>query len=244
MPFLAPFIPEIISAGASIGSSLLGSKLAKSKASPLEQQQLERANVAGERGQQISSNLYDMGLPATQQPMNYWSSILSGDRSKMTSALAPEINRIGEGYQAASQASAALNPRGGPTPDFLANAPYQQQRDVSTLMQQARPGAATQLAGTGTNLLANAINALYGSTAAGRDVLNFEQQRRARDRDAGGKIGQSIFDMFYPAQGQAGLASVLGGLFGGGSKGGSTTTRGGGNAPGVDPSRIGLGNRI
>lgn len=227
MPFLAPFIPAIIGAG----STLLGSKLAKSKPSPLEQQQVERANVAGERGQAISGNLFDMGMPATQQPLDYWASILSGDRSKATSALAPEINRIGEGYQTAAQTSAALSPRGGPTPDFLAEAPYQQQRDVSTLFQQARPDAAKQLAGSGSNLLANAINALYGSTAAGRDVLNFEQQRRTRDREAGTSIGKSIFDIFFPAQGQSGLADALGGLFGGGGGSRVKNTSEGGNRP-------------
>jgi hypothetical protein len=214
MPFIpAALLPAIIGAGASVGSTVIGSKLAKSKASPLEQQSLDRANRAGERGDVMSQNLFDLGQPSTQQPMNYWSSILSGNRGQMTSAMAPEASRIGEGYRAAGQASAALNPRGGPSTNFLAEQPYQQQRDISTLFQQARPQAAQQLAGSGSNLLANAINALYGSTAAGRDVLNFEQQRRDRDREAGGAIGKTIYDIFYPAQGQGGLASVLGDIF-------------------------------
>ena len=218
MPFIpAALLPAIIGAGATAGSTILGSKLAKSKPSTLEQQQLERANRAGERGEAISQNLFDLGMPAARQPLDYWGSILSGDRSKMTSAMGPELSRIGEGYQQAGQTSAALNPRGGPTPDFLSQAPYQQQRDVSTLFQQFRPQAAQQLSGAGSNLLANAINSLYGSTAAGRDVLNFESQRRDREREAGGAIGKSIYDIFYPAQGQQGLASTLGDIFGGGT---------------------------
>ena len=81
------------------------------------------------------------------------------------------------------------------------------------MFQQQRPQAAQQLSGAGSNLLANAINALYGSTAAGRDVLNFETQRRERDRQAGAGIGKTIYDIFYPAGGHGGLASVLGDIF-------------------------------
>lgn len=209
-------IPLLIKGGAAIGSSLLGSKLAKSKPSKLEQQQLDQANTLGQRGMEVSRNLFDMGQPAVQQPVDYWSSILSGDRSRITSAMGPELSRIGEGYQQAAKTSAALNPRGGPTPDFLAQQPYSQQRDITTLFQQARPQAAQQLAGTGSNLLANAINALYGSTNAGRSILDFEQQRRARDREAGTSIGKGIYDIFFPATG-GGLSDILGGIFGGGT---------------------------
>jgi hypothetical protein len=189
----------------------------------MEQQQLDRANQSGERGAAMSQNLFDLGQPATQQPLNYWSSILTGDRSKMTSAMGPEISRIGEGYREAAKTSAALNPRGGPTPDFSTQAPYNQQRDVSTMFQQARPQAAGQLAGTGSNLLSNAINALYSSTSAGRDVLNYEQARRQLDREAGAGIGKTIYDIFYPARGQDGLAKTLGDIFK--TKGGSTAER-------------------
>ena len=211
MPF--PLLIPLITSLAGMGASALGSKLAKSKASPLEQQQLDLASQASKQGSTMSKNLFDMGMPAAQQPLNYWSSILSGDRSKMTSAMGPELSRIGEGYQQAGQTSAALMPRGGPTPDFLAQQPYNQQRDVSTMFQQQRPQAATQLSGAGGNLLANSIQALYGSTSAGRDVLNYEAERRKRDREAGAGIGKTIYDIFYPAQGQKGLAASLGDIF-------------------------------
>lgn len=222
MPFLIPI-------GAAVASSVAASKLAKSKPSQLESQALTRSNQEADlalaerkRGAAMSQNLFDMGMPATRQPIDYWSSLLSGNRAQMTSAMGPELSRIGEGYQAAARTSAALMPRGGPTPDFLSQQPYNQQRDVSTMFQQQRPGAATQLAGAGSNLLANSINSLYGSTSAGRDVLNFEQARRERDREAGAGLGKTIYDLFYPAQGQGGLASMLGDIFGGGTSRRST----------------------
>ena len=224
MPFILPALPHIIGAASTIGAGALGSKLSKSKPSPLEQQQLDRSAKEADlslaerqRGSEMSRNLFDMGQPAVQQPLNYWASILSGDRSKITSAMGPELSRIGGGYQQAGQTSAALNPRGGPTPDFLSQQPYNQQRDISTMFQQARPQAAGQLAGTGSNLLANAIASIQGSTGAGRDILAYEQQRRQSDREAGAGIGRSIYDIFFPAQGQGGLGSILGDIFGGGT---------------------------
>jgi hypothetical protein len=203
----------LITGGSLFGASLLGNKLAKSSPSELEQQQLDLLNKTGQRGAQTGTNLFDMGMPAARQPVEYWSSILSGDRSKMTSAMGPELSRIGEGYREAGKTSAALNPRGGPTPDFLSQQPYSQQRDVSTMFQQARPEAARQLSGAGSNLIANATTALNSSTAAGRTLLDYEQQRRERDREAGAGIGKTIYDIFYPAQGQPGLASTLGDIF-------------------------------
>ncbi len=226
----------LITGGSLFGASMLGSKLAKSSPSELEQQQIDLLTKTGQRGQQTGTNLFDMGLPAAQQPIDYWSSILSGDRSKMTSAMGPELSRIGEGYQAAAKTSTALNPRGGPTPDFLSQLPYNQQRDVSTMFQQARPDAAKQLSGAGSNLIANATTALNSSTAAGRTLLDFEQQRRERDREAGAGIGKTIYDIFYPANGQPGLASTLGDIFKskvGAAAGGAGSAAAGGAAVGA-----------
>ena len=230
MPFPA-LIPLLAKLGAGIGASLIGSKLAKSKPSTAEQQQLDLASQASKQGMETSRNLFDLGMPAARQALNYWSPILSGDRSRITSAMGPEISRIGEGYKAAGETSAALMPRGGPTPDFLSQQPYNQQRDVSTMFQQFRPQAAQQVGSTGSNLLTNAINALYSSTSAGRDVMNFESERRKRDREAGTSIGKTIFDIFYPAQGGGGLAEVLGDIFKGGSKVGNSTQ----NFPNLPP---------
>ena len=120
----------LVTGGSIFGASMLGNKLVKSSPSELEQQQLAQMAQTGQRGQQTSANLFDMGMPAAQQPIDYWSAILSGDRSKMTSAMGPELSRIGGSYQQAGQTSATLNPRGGPTPDFLSQQPYNQQRDV------------------------------------------------------------------------------------------------------------------
>ena len=72
---------------------------------------------------------------------------------------------------------------------------------------------AGQLAGTGSNLLSNAVASIQSSTGAGRDILAYEQWRRDRDREAGAGMGKTIYDIFYPAQGGGGLAEILGDIF-------------------------------
>src|SRR5438876_2875479 len=144
MPFLAPFIPLIASAGASVGSSLLGSKLAQASPRPAEQKVQDLLGQSMQMGQQTAQqvtpqaqNLLSMGAGGYQPVLNYWSSLLSGNRGAMTGAMGPEISRIGQGYQTATNTSAALNPRGGPSASFLSELPFQHQRDVTSLLQTA-----------------------------------------------------------------------------------------------------------
>jgi hypothetical protein len=147
-------------------------------------------------------NLIGMGTSSYQPVLNYWSSLLSGNRGQAASALSPEISRIGQGYKAATDASASLMPRGGTSAEFNAELPYQQQRDVSSLLQTARPQAATNLfntgnaiTGAGSSLLNNAISSIYGSTAAGRDILTQQQQSKAAEQARASAFGKNLFGL-------------------------------------------------
>jgi hypothetical protein len=191
------------SLGASLGASALGSLLGKYNPTPQQQQATQNNLTAQNLGIQTGQSLLGMGTSAVQQPINYWTSILSGNRGLATSALAPEISQIGQGYQQAGRTSAALMPRGGPSAQVLGDMPYQQQRDVSTLFQQARPAAASALGNMGSSLLGQGANALYASTAAGRDVLQQQQFGQQLEAQRGQQIGAGLFSAFqqygYPA---------------------------------------------
>jgi len=210
MPFLAPALPFLLQAGTTIGASAIANKLGGgAQTTPLQdkvfQQQLEAGKLGMDTARQLlpqGQNIIKMGTGALQQPANYWSSILSGNRGLMTSALAPEISRIGQGYQTAQNASAALMPRGGPSAEFNAELPFQQQRDISTLMQQARPQAASNLFNVGQGLgqlgqglIGSGISSIYGATAAGRDIIQQQQQAQAAAAERGKAIGTGLFDL-------------------------------------------------
>src|SRR3989442_11615400 len=138
MGFLAPVAAPLISGGIGLGTSWLGSKLAGGM-SPEQRRALQLSNQAQTIGLGAGSQLLGLAPRTLNPTIDYWSRILSGNRGEMTSALSPEINQIGEGYAAQQQAAANLIPRGGGRATLMQNLPYQQMRDVQTLMQTARP---------------------------------------------------------------------------------------------------------
>jgi hypothetical protein len=142
----------------------------------------------------------------------------------MASALGPQLSQIGQGYQAAGQTSAALNPRGGPSAQFNAELPYQQQRDVTQLMQGARPQAAQQLGGLGGQLIGQGANSLYASTAAGRGILEQQEAMRKLTAQQGQSIGSGLFSQLQQSGVLGQLGKTLGSIFGGGGGGGDNTT--------------------
>lgn len=188
-------IPLAIQGGMALGGAYLGNKLSKVKPTANEQGVLNTASQAQATGIQGGTNLLNQGQAGTQSPMNYWASILSGNKAGITSALGPELFDIQQGYQTAGQNSAALNPRGGPSSSFLAEQPWSQARDVSSLMQKARPQAASSLFSGGNSLLSQGAGLINMSTAAGRTIMDSEQERRRIEAERGTAMGKGIFDM-------------------------------------------------
>lgn len=219
---MAALIPLLVQGGLAVGGSLLSNKLSKAKPTPTEANVLGQDATAQQLGLNTAQNLTATGTPAVTQPINYWASILSNNRGAATSALAPEISRISQGYQTATNTSAALNPRGGPGAEFNAELPFAQQRDITTLLQGARPDAAKNLASTGTNILNSATQSLYGSTAAGRDILNQQQNQKELEAARGKAIGAGLFDLInkYGPGISDKVVSIL-------SRGGGNTATGG-----------------
>ena len=119
-------------------------------------------------------------------------------------------------------------PRGGGRATLMQNLPYQQLRDVQTLMQTARPQAAGGLLQAGNAAVGQGIQALYGSTGAGRSILESEAYRRAADRTLGQQLGTGLFSLFQATPGRGGgLMEILQGLFNQGPTGPGYSSPGG-----------------
>lgn len=231
-------IPIALKAGAAGGAGILGGKLMSklgggnaSGGTTLSQDAAAQTDTlnAGQKMLPQGQGLVGMGAAGYQPVLNYWSRILSGNRGDATAALAPEISRIGEGYQAATNASAALNPRGGPSAEFNAELPFQQQHDVTTLLQQARPQAASgllsgasQATSAGSQLFNSATNAIVSSTSAGRDILAKQAADKAREAENSKAIGKGLFDLIQRYGPD--ITKLL-------TKGGSKSPSGGGTTP-------------
>ena len=203
-----------LKAGATLGGGYLANRLSKSKPTPQESSVINNALGTMANQNRVGTSLVNSGIDTVTQPRNYWADILSGDRSKVTSAMAPEISRIAEGYQTARNTAANLNPRSGQAATLFAELPYRQQKDISTLMQGARPEAAKNLSGVGSNLIQQGTSALQSATAAGRDILQQQEQQRQAEAERGKSIGSGLFDFMNKYGDQVDLGEKLKGLLG------------------------------
>jgi hypothetical protein len=230
MSMLAPFAPALIKGGIGLGASLIGGKLAggtpKGDQSILDANNQAMKDNLAMSGQlrQGGSDLVNLAGRSFNPVVDYYSRILSGGRSGLMSALGPQASNIGMGYQNARNTIASLTPRGGGRSTMMADLPFQQQKDVTSLFQTERAGApagllqaGSQASNAGNNLISNAIQSMYGATSAGRTVLDYNAQKRAADREFGGKLAAPIYDL---------LKGLNIGKLGGGSKGSGTATGG------------------
>jgi len=146
------------------------------------------------------------GENATNQSTNFWSSILSGDMSKIMQVLGPQITAIKNQGQQIKQTASQFGNRSGGTNATLQNVDDNTRTAVNNLISSLTGAAATNLGNEGLSLL---------NTGAGANVNSFneaktiQQQKAAKWGDIFGSIAKIAAPFFAPA---AGAASAAGGL--------------------------------
>ena len=178
---VTPFIPLIAQGAGALFGGMFGSKPSSQMSAamgPMQQAQnlgIQNAQSLMPQGQNLMTN----AAQAMNPVLNYYSRLLSGDRGAMTQVLAPQLNQIGQAYQAQQNAQNQLMPRGGGRAGLMSQLPYAQTQNMLNLFQNARSGAAQGLSGAagqigqlGSSLIGSANNSLMASTSAGRDLLN------------------------------------------------------------------------
>jgi len=162
-----------------------------------------------ERLQPFAQNFLEQGSKTFQPSIDYWTKILSGDRSEITGALSPEIGRISSGYDQAAKTAGQFSPMGGGRATLMSELPFQKARDISSLISTLRPQAAQQLSGIAAQLSqlgmdANQIMAvlLQGIRSGGGQLADIGMKARgitsagtAAGATGGAEIGKSIFDL-------------------------------------------------
>ncbi len=129
------------------------------------------------------------GSQVMQQPLNYYSGLLGGDRQGMLETVAPEVNTILGQYDTAKRAVAENAPRGGGANTTQANAPYALSGEITNLLNTVRPQAAAATTDIGKFL------STLGTTETGQ---------------AGNLINQNAWTQLGKGQQQAGMAGALG----------------------------------
>lgn len=219
-------------------SSAVGGALAQSPNS----QALGPVTQGMQAGYNLASSMGGQATQAYSPVIDYWSRMLSPNRSVAMSALAPDIARMGDQNAAEMRAAATLTPRGGPSTSFMGQLPFQQMQNVQGLFQGLRPQAAQQLGGVAGSLMTNSLNALSMGTAAGRSIMDYQLSKNLQDMYAGRMMGGAAADAFKNLD----FSKLLG--LGGGGGGtqirnlpGSIGTIATPNTPPFTSTNIGLG---
>jgi len=96
----------------------------------------------GSNNYNFGQTYFSEGMRDFSGPMEYFSQILSGNKSQMESAIAPEKSDILSQYRAKRKQLAASGSRSGGTNEAVAQSEFSQAGDVASLLQKLRPQAA------------------------------------------------------------------------------------------------------
>src|ERR1035438_3430306 len=98
------------------------------------------------------------------QSQNFWSSILSGDMSKISTVLGPQMSAINKQAQQEKKTTAEFGNRGGGTNAVMANIDTSATSQIHDMIGKMTGSAATNLGSMGSSLLST------GAQAGGAEV--------------------------------------------------------------------------
>lgn len=187
-------IPLLIAAGVSAYSAYKQGKAADNTAGQQEKLAGQQSSLAKEimgYGQQQ----YGMGAPAMQQAMKYYTTLATGNRGAIDTALAPQRNQIADSASGIEQGlDNHLAP--GPTRDrAIADLYRQKAGQLGMLPINARQNAMGQLATQGQQSVGNAASFFGQSSGAlnsAGNMFDIAGQNRANAAGAYGQMGNDL----------------------------------------------------
>jgi hypothetical protein len=199
---VAALLPTIIGAGGSaLGGWLGGRKSGEEKAAlGAQTSALQSQTKIGEEAAGAGRTFTGLATPALTNALNFWQTVLGGDRTTLSSLLGPELSRYASGQQQAMSQVSQFAPRGGGRTSTLAEMPFTTARATGDLFSTLRPQAAGQLGSLGTNVAQLGLGAFGVGSGAQRDVAQgylAQVQAAQRNREwatmIGGKLGSSLW---------------------------------------------------
>jgi hypothetical protein len=154
----------------------------------------------------IGSGATSAGFSDTSQASDFWSAILSGDMSKISSVLGPEFGAIQSQAQQSIDTAGQFGNRSGGTNAAIQNTTNTTRANESNLIGNLTGQAASQLGTLGTNLLNTGLSATEGAFSADT-TLHTENQ--------------SMWNDIFNSIGQV-VSGAAGGFSGGAGGGGIT----------------------
>jgi len=119
---------------------------------------------------QIGDFATGMGEKNLTTSSNFWNSILSGDSSKQSQALAPQIGAAKQSAQQQNKTTAEMGTRSGGNAASNAGRSDKTRSDITGMIGQLTGNAASNLGSSGSSLLSQ------GASAYGQQVNASQQQ--------------------------------------------------------------------
>jgi hypothetical protein len=227
---VVPFIPLIAQ-----GVGALGGALAGKKATSMAQQRSpeELAALSGETGAAntlgtTGNSLVTQGRSMMQQPADYYSRLLGGDRAAMAEATAGPRAQLQEGYKGAQSQLATSGIRGAAKDQLSGNLMRQGASQIAGLTTGVQPAAAGALGSLGTTTLQAGAPMLSQSGNLFANMLGQGYNNRIQAQQQGQTTGNAIGSLI------AGAGPVLQSTFGGTKSMFPIGGGGGFSVPGMD----------
>jgi hypothetical protein len=151
--------------------------------------------------------LINTGVGTIHPALNYFNTLLNGDRANTTAMLQPQIDAIKNANAGQISALSTLMPRGGGRTSTLFNAPWEANKQIQNLFAPMPGMAASNLAGIGSSLIGQGT----GITGQGTNLFGIGNQAL----NTSGQMDANLFNQAFN-QRQAGnnfWSGLGGGLF-------------------------------
>lgn len=156
-----------------------------------------------EKMQPFALDFYRQSADALSPALSYYRAIASGDRSRVMSALSPQLSGIGKKYRSILGASRQLNPRSGASANYNLDLMFREGDEKQALINSERAGSYANLAKMGGlfgDLGAGAVSGSVGAGNSAAGMLNngwmMQMLNSQSMADAYSQIGKAISGMW------------------------------------------------
>jgi hypothetical protein len=162
----------------------------------------ELNTLIGQYGQ-IGGQATGKGMSDINKASDFWGSILSGDSSKVSQALSPEIGAAKKSAQEQTKANSIFGTRSGGTAASNATTNDKVHSDITSLIGSLTNSSASNLASIGSSLLGTGLGALgQEQGAVEQRIQNWSQSILGKGITGAVQAGES-----FATGGLSGLAS-------------------------------------
>lgn len=140
----------------------------------------------------LSKSIGIQGLDLLGPASDYLKAILSGDRTAVMQATAPERRRVIDQYSAAKKAIAEFTPRGGGQAGSMNALQAQEAGDLSTIGSGARTKAIDTATGTGTQLEGLGLSAKALASGDLGQILQALTAKEGQNAQSAAAFGQGV----------------------------------------------------